>query len=166
MKYVMQQKQTTKIKGKIANSGTSYDGDYDEQDFYVAQDFLKFEHTDGLNYLNVELTYLTNILATKKSFIGEFDINIINGASIGLMVPRSNVTLLGNERHDEWNVAGAAASFKGAMQFLFAKSFFIQPELEVGYIDMWNVRTTKNKSDGASQKFFFTQAEILFGFMF
>ena len=52
------------------------------------------------------------------------------------------------------------------MQFLFAKSFFIQPELEVGYIDMWNVRTTKNKSDGASQKFFFTQAEILFGFMF
>ena len=54
----------------------------------------------------------------------------------------------------------------GAMQFLFAKSFFIQPELEVGYIDMWNVRTTKNESDGASQKFFFTQAEILFGFMF
>ena len=68
MKYVMQQKQTTKIKGKIANSGTSYDGDYDEQDFYVAQDFLKFEHTDGLNYLNVELEHTLQTFLPLKEF--------------------------------------------------------------------------------------------------
>ena len=61
-------KTNNKDQGKIANSGTSYDGDYDEQDFYVAQDFPKFEHTDGLNYLNVtNIPY--NILAIKE-FIG------------------------------------------------------------------------------------------------
>ena len=86
MKYVMESGQTTKINGNISNSGTAYDGNYSDEDIVVAPDFLLFEHTDGLNYLNLEASLLTNILQIDTGFMGDFDINLLNGASIGLMV--------------------------------------------------------------------------------
>ncbi|MDG1476428.1 MAG: hypothetical protein P8Q14_04730, partial [Vicingaceae bacterium] len=55
MKYVMVQDQNTQITGDI-NDGTSYDGSYSNEDIVLTGNFLKYEHTDGLNYLNVEIT--------------------------------------------------------------------------------------------------------------
>ena len=53
MKYVMVNDQSSNIDGSI-HVGSQYDGDYHNQDFTIAQNFLRFEHTDGLNYLNAE----------------------------------------------------------------------------------------------------------------
>ncbi len=53
MKYVMTQDQTVPIKGTITQNG-NYKGTYNE-DITLSEDFLTFEHTDGLNYLNFEL---------------------------------------------------------------------------------------------------------------
>ncbi|MFM7596610.1 MAG: hypothetical protein ACKO4Y_10555, partial [Flavobacteriales bacterium] len=51
MKYIMLHDQPSTINGYIYNSDTPYDGNYVNQPFVIAQDFLKFEHTDGLNYI-------------------------------------------------------------------------------------------------------------------
>ena len=40
---------------------------------------------------------------------------------------------------------------------------FIQTELKGGYINMPDIRTTKNKADNASQHFFFTQFNFELG---
>jgi len=54
MKYVMQQNQTVKIDGTIADSGTDFDGVYHDDDIVLTEDSLTFEHTDGLNYAFLE----------------------------------------------------------------------------------------------------------------
>ena len=52
MKYVMDNGQTVRMKGTITRNGV-YKGIYDG-DKTVTEDFLTFEHTDGLNYLNLD----------------------------------------------------------------------------------------------------------------
>ena len=46
------------------------------------------------------------------------------------------------------------------------KRCFIQSELKGGFINMPDIRTTENKSDRASQHFFFTQINFLVGYSF
>lgn len=54
MKYVVDSNQIVTMKGDIQNSGTDYDGVYDDA-IVLASDLLLLEHTDGLNYINIEL---------------------------------------------------------------------------------------------------------------
>jgi len=54
-KYVVKNDQTVNISGKIENPETIYDGNYDNDKIVLAGDFLRLEHTDGLNYINVGL---------------------------------------------------------------------------------------------------------------
>ena len=55
MKYVMVNFQEAKINGNI-NTGNKYDGTYLNDDIILDYDFLMFEHTDGLNYIDAEIT--------------------------------------------------------------------------------------------------------------
>ena len=63
--------------------------------------FLKFEHTDGLNYINLDLRRQHEISAFKN-----VSINLIEGIGGGVIIPKSNVTLINNERYDEFHFAG------------------------------------------------------------
>jgi len=161
MKYVMQSGQTVKISGKIENSGTTYDGTYYENDFVVAPDFLLFEHTDGLNYPNIELRRSDCLTGNKK-----IRLNTIAGLGIGILYPKTNTTLLGKERYDAFHLAGYGMDALVALNAEFFKHFFIQTELKGGYINMPDIRTTKSKSDFAKQSFFFAQYNVVFGYAF
>jgi len=55
MKYVFRHMQTANINGFINNSGTVYDGVYDNTPTTITNDLVIFEHTDGLNYGNIEV---------------------------------------------------------------------------------------------------------------
>ena len=55
MKYVMSNAQTVKINGEI-NDGSKFDGIYMNDYIDLDLDFFIFEHTDGLNYINTEIT--------------------------------------------------------------------------------------------------------------
>lgn len=158
MKYVMVSEQTAKINGHIENSGTNYDGDYENEDFVVAKDFLLFEHTDGLNYENIEVRRF-DALFTRKNFV--FSVN--EGFGIGILLPRTNATLMNNRRYDQFNFAGYGFAAVASVNFTFFKYFFIQPEFKGGFIHMPDIRTTSNKVDRASQYFWFSQYNVVFG---
>ena len=66
MKYVVTQNQIVSIDGTISNSGTTYDGTYNDDDLVLSKNFLELEHTDGLNYLNFELRRHEEIWRYKK----------------------------------------------------------------------------------------------------
>jgi hypothetical protein len=51
MKYVMAQNQVANITGNI-NTGTPFDGVYNRTPTEITENFLMYEHTDGLNYIN------------------------------------------------------------------------------------------------------------------
>ena len=96
MKYVMQNGQHVLINGHIENSGTIYDGDYDEEDITLTKDFLQFEHTDGLNYINIEARRSGILYAWPKISFSHTE-----GFGAGMLVPRTNTTLLSKERYDD-----------------------------------------------------------------
>lgn len=161
MKYVMKAFQTVDMNGHIENSGTPYDGEYHDQPMVMDTSFLQFEHTDGLNYLNAEVRRSDALLNVKY-----FNVSVNYGAGAGVLVPRTNTTLLGNPRHDEFHLAGYGIGLVGGLKLSFFKYFFIQAEAKYGFIHMPDIRTTRNPVDKAKQHFFFMQYNVVFGAQF
>ncbi len=166
MKYVMTQNQTVNVTGTI-NLNTDYDGVYNNTPTVMTEAFLKYEHTDGLNYVNTEfsrhddISSIFNIENTDK-----VQINLTEGVGVGLLYPKTNTTLLGKPRHDDFHISGYGTSLKAGINFTFFKHFYLQGELKGGYINMQDIRTTQSIEDKASQDFFFLQRLIAVGGIF
>ncbi len=166
MKYVMTQGQTANISGTIS-AGTPYDGVYNNSPIVLSKDFLMYEHTDGLNYVNTEFSRHDDISKLFKiKNTDKIQVNVTEGLGLGLLYPKTNTTLLGKERHDDFHVSGFGTSLKAGLNVTFFKHFYIQGELKGGYINMPDIRTTKSAEDSASQNFFFFQRIIAFGGIF
>lgn len=165
MKYVMRNNKTVKIDGNI-NVGGQFDGVYNNDDIVLTEDFLLFEHTDGLNYVNVEVSRFDALDKLLKFKIKGIDINLTEGIGAGILYPKTNTTLLGKERYDEFHVSGYGVSAHAGLNIGFLKHFFIQSNIKVGYINMQDIRTTKDSSDSASQHFTFFENMYVFGARF
>ena len=166
MKYVMQNDQRVSYTGYYPNAGT-YNENPSANELTLDEDFLLFEHTDGLNYVNTEINRvddLSNLFGLPNT--DKFQINITEGLGAGLLYPKTNTTLLGKERYDEFHIAGYGISAKVGLNFTFFKYFFIQTELKGGYIDMYDIKTTKSSADSAEQNFWFLQRIITVGGIF
>jgi len=166
MKYFVVNPQTVKISGFIGQSEADFSGTYNNDDIVLTKDFLQFEHSDGLNYLTAEASYVKDLMAWTGNPKEKLQIYLTGGAGIGFLLPKTNSTLMGKPRHDDFNVAGYGMSLKAGVNITFFKYFFIQSELKGGYINMPNIRTTPDKSDSASQDFFYLMPDILFGVIF
>ena len=158
MKYVVKQGQVAKISGYIDGTETYYDGIYSDDDIIIDSTFLKFEHTDGLNYINLDLRRQHEISAFKN-----VSINLIEGIGGGVIIPKSNVTLINNERYDEFHFAGFGLNGIFGLNVTFFEIFFIQSELIGGYANLPDVRTTMSTADKASHDFLFGQVNFVFG---
>ncbi len=165
MKYVMKNYLTNKISGYI-HTGNKYDGSYQNDDIVLLGDFLTFEHTDGLNYFNLEITRNDNLLKLFKLNHNQnkIKLNTLVGFGGGFMLPRSNVQLLFGKRYDEFHLAGYGISVKTGLDLIIYKYFFLRGELRGGFIDMPSIRSSPDPKDNASQHFFFFQPNFCFGF--
>lgn len=165
MKYVMTQNQTVNMSGTI-NGNPPFDGTYSNDPTIMSEDFLKFEHTDGLNYVNSEITRMDDITRIFGWDTDKVQLNTVLGAGFGLLYPKTNTTLMGKERHDDFHVSGYGTDIKAGLNITFLKHFYIQSEIKGGYINMPDIRTTKDPSDSASQHFTFVQSNFVLGGIF
>lgn len=167
MKYVMHNDRRVAYSGYYPNAG-SYNENPADGHLTLDEDFLLFEHTDGLNYVNTEISRVDDITKyiSKTINTDKFQINVTEGIGGGFLYPKTNTTLLGKERYDEFHVSGFGVSAKVGLNVTFFKYFFIQTELKGGYIEMNDIRTTKNKSDSAEQNFWFLQRILVVGGIF
>jgi hypothetical protein len=166
MKYVMYNDRRVDYSGYYPNAG-SYNENPANGQLTLDEDFLLFEHTDGLNYVNTEIARVDDISSLFKiRNTDKFQINLTEGIGGGFLYPKTNTTLLGKERHDDFNVAGFGLAAKVGLNFTFFKYFFIQTELKGGYIEMNNIRTTNDSADSAEQNFWFLQRILTIGGIF
>jgi len=163
MKYVLDQYQNASITGEIDEVYAPHDGIYDESMKIITKDFLKFEHTDGLNYIAVEVSRFDDISSVFNLHSKYFQINVTEGLGVGFMLPKTNTTLLGKERHDELHLSGYGVSGRLGLDLGFLKYFFVMSELKGGYINMGDIRTTQSTSDSAKQSFWYLQPTIIIG---
>lgn len=183
MKYVMRQNQIANVSGYVnlpsTDPGSIYNGVYNNTPFdfgtnYNPDDnatpppFLTFEHTDGLNYINSEISRvddISNVFKLKNT--DKFQVNLTEGFGAGILYPKTNSRLMGKERHDDFHVAGYGVSAKVGLNFTFFKYFFVQTEVKGGYINMNSIQTTYQEDiDKASQHFWFLQRVISVGGIF
>jgi len=162
MKYVMNADQNVMINGTI-NTGSSFDKVYSNESITLTENFLTFEHTDGLNYINAEVKRFDDF----SHFIGlnskNLQLNLTEGFGAGILFPKSNTKLLDKERYDNFHMSGWGISASVGLNITFLKHFFIQSDVKAGYIKMSDIRTTKSASDSASQSFSFIENTIVFG---
>jgi hypothetical protein len=166
MKYVMQQDKVVSYIGNYPNEGT-FGESLPGNEVLLTEKFLTFEHTDGLNYINSEITRVDDISKwLNLPNTDKFQINLSEGFGAGILLPKTNTKLFAKERHDEFHLSGFGVSAKAGLTFTFYKHFFIQTELKTGYIEMNDIRTTYSTADKAQQNFWFLQSMIAFGGIF
>ncbi|WP_394364630.1 hypothetical protein [Flavobacterium franklandianum] len=166
MKYVMTQNQTANITG-IIDGNPPFNGGYANTPTVLTEEFIMFEHTDGLNYVYTEIARQDDIskwFGIKNT--DKFQVNINGGFGVGVLYPKTNTTLMGKERYDEFHVSGYGTSVKAGINLTIFKYFTIEGALKGGYINMPDIRTTASTSDSASQEFFFGETIIAFGGIF
>ena len=171
MKYVMNRNRNRTVNGFIdipeGEPGSEFNGVFNNETVFVSEDLLKFEHTNGLNYIYAELARFDDISGIFG--IGntdKFQINITEGLGGGVLYPKTNTTLLQKERYDEFNVAGYGISANVGLNLIFFKHFFIQLDARGGFINMNDIRITTDTSEHAEQHFYFFQRIISFGGIF
>lgn len=166
MKYVMNQDIILRYTGNYPNR-YSYAEGFGDHLVRLTESFLTFEHTDGLNYVNTEvsrhddISKIFNIKDTDK-----IQVNLTEGIGAGFLFPKTNAKVFNKERHDDFHVAGYGASVKAGLNVTFFKHFYIQTEVKGGYINMPDIQTTFSDTDSASQEFFFFQKIIAVGGIF
>jgi|TARA_B100000795_G_C22804011_1_gene443710 hypothetical protein len=157
MKYVMDNTQSAKITGTVPDS--VFSGTYTNDDIKLDESFLDYEHTDGLNYLNIELNRFDGLIDFKNII----SLQSIVGLGVAALMPKTNAILFGRGRYDEFHLAGFGINVKTGLNLRIGKYFFIQTEGKAGYINMPDIRPTKFSDEKASQSFTFLEYTILFG---
>jgi len=163
MKYVVNNDQFVTIDGTITIGNLKYDGIYNNQKIQLTEDFLRLEHTDGLNYLNIELKRFDNIDHWFGFNSKNLQVNLTEGFGVGVLYPKTDTSLLGKERHDDYHLSGWGVSAIAGLNVTFLKHFYIQSAYKIGYIDMPDVKTSLNTLESASQSFFFFENNIVVG---
>jgi hypothetical protein len=179
MKYVVIRPQNVQINGYINFDGSdggdvAYNGTYNGDDTINLIDtkdvdgdplFFEFEHTDGLNYINFEIARVDDLGKFFKWNPNKIQINLLEGVGIGGLYPKTNATIIGKPRNDEFHWSGYGVSAKAGLNLTFFKHFMIQTELKGGFINMPWIKTTAD-GDSAKQKFWFIQHNITVGYVF
>jgi hypothetical protein len=162
MKYVMVKDQTVNMKGVITRPG-AYTGTYDGEK-KLTEDFLTFEHTDGLNYINAEVERYRNLYHSKNN---KLIIDGLIGAGAGVLMPRTDIKLLSYDRSDQFHISGFGLSLKAGIQVTIFKHLVIKFENKNGYINMPDLILHKKGISGrGKQAFFFTAVDGMIGYSF
>ena len=161
MKYVVTQGQGTTITGEIDSSASvPYAGVYDNTVIGLDSGFLQYEHTDGLNYSNVEIETMIPAWENKTRSLGFY---VTTAAGAGVVTPKSNVTLFGQERSDRFALVGYGLNTKVGMKFEFLKHFFLHYFISAGWMDLSGIPTRSGGQDTAEQTLFYLENAVVGG---
>jgi hypothetical protein len=123
MKYVMKQFQTTKISGFIFENASIYQGTFQDSMILLSPNFLMYEHTDGLNYENLSLRKTNRLFSFHN-----MNFETVLGAELGILLPRTNTTLMNQNRYDEFHLSGYGISVITGLRASLYRKFFVQFE--------------------------------------
>jgi hypothetical protein len=143
MKYVLVSDQRVLMDGVIGSSYQNHSGHYDDVEVPLETTLVTLEHTDGFNYASIELDkhWLMWRHTNGKHFADWYF-----GGGIGLMIPRSDVTVLGEAAANEFHIAGEAISIQTGFKSTFCKHIYISGTLKAGLSRLHNILTTQSRA--------------------
>ncbi|MBM9548566.1 hypothetical protein JWG40_16190 [Leptospira sp. 201903074] len=124
-----------------------------DQTISLTPDILKYEHTDGLNYLFLDFGWITPLYTSSDGLSGVSLVSTIGG---GPVVCRSDVRVLGKGQNNNFHLSGYGVSGYVATRYEFSRTYFLELGGKGGYIDLTDVLTSGG-SNRASQNFGFLE---------
>lgn len=118
-KYVVDEYQTVKLTGRIE------DKIYDQDTLVDPLTFFDMEHTDGANFLLLNLMFRKPLV--QKKFLHVSAVAKVGG---GIVIPRTDVTLFGQRWNHCFHVAGQVAGIETGMRIELLKYFWIEPTVK------------------------------------
>ena len=143
MKYVLAKNQQVLIDGYIGDNHQTHAGTYDDHELPLDKSLLTLEHTDGFNYASIELDkhWLIWEHSNKKHLVDWFC-----GFGLGLMIPRSDVTVLGETAANEFHIAGEALAVQTGFKATIFKHIFISGTGKAGISRLHDILTTQSRA--------------------
>ncbi len=162
LKYVATQNQGTNISGFIDPSlSIGLGGNHDFDPIALASSFVRFEHTNGLNYESVEIETLVPLRESQSKTTGLY---LTTAAGFGIIIPKSDVTLFNDRNKNVLHLAGYGINGKLGLRFEFLDRFFVKGFANFGYINLSSILTRSGDTgDRASQSFYFIEGSMIVG---
>jgi hypothetical protein len=129
-KYVVEDYQTLRISGHI--NGREID-----KDTLITKNFLHFEHTNGANFYHINYVHQQAVWHNPKRTLA----TVLYKIGGGIVVPRSDVTIMGKELDNKYHVAGYIFSAEAGTRFYPLKNLFLEANLKGGFANYLNVLT-------------------------
>jgi hypothetical protein len=111
IKYFLTQNQRVHLKGTI--NGVSYD-----KDTTLISGFVQLEHSDGANYAMVNIVKWIPLIYDKRK---DPIIELLLKAGIGVVNPKTNSTIMGDYRDDQYHISGYVVGAEPGFRLHFAK---------------------------------------------
>lgn len=154
MKYVAKQNQILTVSGNIdSTASVQYAGTYSDKTMAMSNDFMRFEHTDGLNYISAEGDFYGHIWRSKS---GKQNLDFYVGLGAGIVYPRSEVDMFNKEGANVFHFAGWGTSLNAGLRIDILPQLFLNFSVKTGFISMFRI-ITQGEGHTANHKFFFLQ---------
>lgn len=160
MKYVMVQDQSVPVKGDLPDGAAITNDVANDHRIILSDDLLTYEHTDGLNYIHLHAARIDHVVSVPAL---RMDVSAYEGATLGVLMPRTACRLPGKLLNDQYHVSGVGMGLKAGVRTTFFKHVVLTMEASGGRIMMPDVRTSNASSDRASQSFWFVEGTLMLG---
>jgi hypothetical protein len=142
MKYVVDQGQTANVSGVISEAiSPKFAGQYLQKSTVLAEDFLRFEHSDGLSLMSVDLDYTIHLAR-----YGQFTLNFSPGVGGVWVVCRTDVAVFDDRLNTKFHIAGYSAQTKANLEIDWKNRIFFQFGVKIGYVSLPDI-LIKTKDD-------------------
>lgn len=155
-KYVVTDYQRVHIKG-------NFNGNWVDQDTTLdPQNLLHFEHTDGANFWMINFLKRWKLYEPSK----KFNIGVVAKCGPGVVVPRTDVRMMGTRLNNNWHLAGWIVGVEGGIRVEFLRHGVFEFTGKGTYADYTNVLVLGKGNGSANHHFFTGQLTMTLGVCF
>lgn len=123
IKYFMQLNQRVRLNGSI--NGKIYN-----TDTLLQTGFVELEHSDGGNYAMVNFVKRYPLAKNNK---GTLRVDAAAMAGVGVVNPKTNTTILGNHRDDQYHISGYIGAVEGGLKLTAFNHVYFQGTFKGAY---------------------------------
>jgi hypothetical protein len=131
-KYIMTQDQVAHVEGKIYEN-------YVDNDTVLTSQFLRFEHTNGANFLMLSFIYKELLLQNKS---GKSELYTMIKPGAGIVVPQSEVALFNVDQNNDYHIAGYVMGIDLELRYEYKRHLFLETGFKgvfANYLDVLSV---------------------------
>jgi hypothetical protein len=153
VKYFARHDQTVRTVGTV-------NGQKINEDLPITTYVQNFEHSNGGNYILLNFVKWKDLAMSKNQ---KRILNLMYKAGGGIVLPKTNSTIMNKQRDDTYNVAGYVLALEGGLRYNFLKNVFVESSLKGAFANYTRILIA---AGSGHQHWFSGQFLMMAGFQF